>query len=103
MPPDLPLILADIQRIAGVLVNLVGNAAKFSPHGTQITLSASQQESNLLINISDEGPGIDIAIRTRVFDAFWQPEQRTEHYTKGAGLGLAICQGIIRLHRVIYG
>lgn len=96
--PDLPLILADIQRIAGVLTNLVGNAAKFSPPGTQITLSAFQQDNNLQVNASDEGPGIVAEIRSKVFETFWQPKQRTDHHTKGAGLGLAICQGIIMAH-----
>jgi len=96
--PDLPPILADVQRIAGVLVNLVGNAAKFSPPGTRITIFASQKDGSLQVDVSDEGPGIAVEIRTKVFETFWQPEQRTHHHIKGAGLGLAICQGIIMAH-----
>jgi len=96
--PGLPLILADVERIAGVLVNLVGNAAKFSPLGTPITVSAALHGNSLQINVSDEGPGIAANVRTKVFDIFWQSEQRTYQHTKGAGLGLAICKGIIRAH-----
>lgn len=96
--PDLPPILADIARITNVLVNLVGNAAKFSPPGTRITIFAAEQDSSLQVDVSDEGPGIAVEIRSKVFETFWQPEQQTHHHMKGAGLGLAICQGIITAH-----
>jgi PAS domain S-box-containing protein len=72
IPPDLPEISADATRIAQVIGNLVGNAAKFSPTQTQITMSAFQRDSVLQVNISDEGRGIPPAERGRVFEAFQQ-------------------------------
>ncbi|MBC7812386.1 MAG: PAS domain S-box protein, partial [Burkholderiales bacterium] len=98
VPFDLPPILADIQRISGVLVNLVGNAVKFSPIGTRITVSAGQQDTMIQVNVSDEGPGIAVENREKVFEIFWQPELLTSRNSKGLGLGLAICRGIITAH-----
>lgn len=96
--PDLAPILADEQRITQVLVNLVGNAAKFSPPGTQITLAAAQHETTVQVDVSDEGSGIALENREKVFETFWQPERLTSGNMKGLGLGLAICQGIIAAH-----
>ncbi len=95
---DLPPILADVRRIAEVLVNLVGNASKYTPPATPITLSAESHGAYLQINVSDEGPGIPIQNRERVFEAFLQLENIPEQQGKGLGLGLAICKGLIEAH-----
>jgi len=98
VPSDLPLILADMQRIAGVLVNLVGNGAKFSPSGTRITISAVQLGDNIRVDVSDEGIGIAVEDREKVFVTFWQHEYSVSPSAQGIGLGLAICRGIIMAH-----
>jgi PAS domain S-box-containing protein len=97
--PDLPPVMADAQRIANVIVNLVGNATKYAPPGTQIILSATQQENTIRVNVSDEGPGIPIENREKIFDIFWQSEKPTAQHSKGAGLGLAICKSIVNAHK----
>lgn len=96
-PAALPLVLADSQRIAQVLVNLVGNAAKYAPLGTRITVSAHQQTDCVQFEIADEGEGIPLDDRVHVFEAFRQLERKQES-AKGAGLGLAICKGLVEAH-----
>jgi PAS domain S-box-containing protein len=96
--PNLPLVLVDMQRIAEVLVNLVGNATKYAPPATQITLSATTHETDLQVNVSDEGPGIPVENREKVFEAFRQLENSTSQQMKGLGLGLAISKGLIEAH-----
>jgi two-component system, OmpR family, sensor histidine kinase KdpD len=96
--PDLPPMMADMQRIAEVLVNLVSNAVKYAPRATLITVSATAQGANLQINVSDEGPGIPIDNRESVFEAFLQLENSPLEQGKGLGLGLAICKGLIEAH-----
>jgi len=94
---DLPPILADPQRMMQVIGNLVDNATKFSPKHTTITVSASQIGNELQVNVSDEGSGIPVEDRIRIFEAFRQIDT-VGRTTKGAGLGLAICKGIIEAH-----
>lgn len=95
--PDLPAISADPDRIAQVISNLVSNAVKFSPPQSQISIAAFQREGKVQVNISDQGPGIPASERTNVFEAFRQLDM-TSRNSKGAGLGLAICKGIIDAH-----
>lgn len=92
-----PLVMADELRIAQVLVNLVGNAVKFSSAGTPITLSIRQREDFVQIDLSDEGIGIPLEARDYIFEVFRQ-EKHPEIHSKGAGLGLAICKGLIEAH-----
>lgn len=96
-PADLPALLFDRQRIAQVLVNLVGNAVKFAPPGTTITISAQQRESVVQVDVSDEGEGIPEGQHHIIFEAFRQGE-RAGARQQGAGLGLAICKGIVDAH-----
>ena len=96
IPTDLPPILGDEQRIAQVLVNLVENAAKYSPKQTRITVSGSHVDSSVQIDVSDEGEGIPPEDRQLVFEAFRQIHRRPTQ--KGAGLGLAISKGLVEAH-----
>jgi two-component system, chemotaxis family, CheB/CheR fusion protein len=95
---DLPPVMVDAQRIAQVLVNLVDNAAKYSPPSGRITLSAVAREDNLQVNVVDEGPGIPVENRESVFEAFLQLENSLTQQGTGLGLGLAICKGLIEAH-----
>nr|PZN55432.1 MAG: hypothetical protein DIU68_08420 [Chloroflexota bacterium] len=93
---ELPWVLVDRDRIAQVLVNLVSNATKHAPPATRITISAYPENAWLRIDVSDEGPGIPDEARDYIFEAFRQVE--TAHAKKGAGLGLAICKGLVERH-----
>jgi PAS domain S-box-containing protein len=97
VPTDLPPVTMDSQRIAQVVVNLVANAAKFSPPHSRITVAARRQGQTVQIDVSDEGDGIAQKDRAWVFEAFRQAERRGGRQ-RGAGLGLAICKGLVEAH-----
>ncbi len=94
----LPLVLADTKRIGQVLVNLVRNASTYAPEGTDISISANVRKNFLQINVSDQGPGIVPAEYKRVFEAFRRGILMENGAAKGAGLGLAICKGLVEAH-----
>ncbi|CAG0935771.1 Alkaline phosphatase synthesis sensor protein PhoR [Thermoflexales bacterium] len=98
LPPHLPPVKADSRRVAQVITNLVNNAVKYSPPQTSITLSVMPYSaSEVKVSISDEGVGIPPEARARVFEAFQQLQQGRSD-SSGAGLGLAICRGLIESH-----
>jgi PAS domain S-box-containing protein len=97
VPTDLPLLYVDRRRMAQVVVNLVNNAMKYSSTGTPITLTARAQNDEIEVRISDQGIGIPIEEREQVFEAFYQREDHLIRRT-GAGLGLAICKGLVEEH-----
>ena len=98
IPQDLPIIMTDPQRLAQVLLNLVGNAAKYSPPNTSITVTAQIKGSEIQIDVADEGAGIPLQQRAMVFEAYRQLEDKAWQSIKGSGLGLAICKGLIEAH-----
>ena len=98
LPADLPPIYADAKRIAQILENLIHNAADYSPEGTRITLSAVVREKYIMVSVIDQGPGIPAAERKRVFEAFRRGINEDSTISKGAGLGLAICKGLVEAH-----
>ncbi|MEM6355518.1 MAG: GAF domain-containing sensor histidine kinase [Pseudomonadota bacterium] len=83
----------DARRIEQVLINLVGNAAKFT-HSGEIVLSAELSEGRLLLRVSDTGPGIPEAARRRIFARFGRGDAVAEDGQRGFGLGLAICREV---------
>lgn len=88
-------VLADRDRVAQVLSNLVGNAAKFTPEGGRIRLSTEVREREVRFCVSDTGPGIDQQDLPHIFDRFWQVRRVRRG---GVGLGLAISKGIVEAH-----
>jgi signal transduction histidine kinase len=95
IPKDLPAIYGDGQRIAQVITNLVGNANKYSPPRTTITVSARRMQELVQVDVADQGFGIPPQERRRIFEAFHQLENKSGSQMRGAGLGLAICKGLI--------
>lgn len=93
---ELPLVPMDDLLIEQVLVNLVENAAKYSPAGSPIELSARAEDDRLTMEIADRGPGLPPAELDRVFEKFYRSANSSGR--AGAGLGLAICRGVIELH-----
>ncbi|MEW5931021.1 MAG: ATP-binding protein [Gemmatimonadota bacterium] len=91
----LPPVVADRERVLQVLANLVGNALKFTPPGGRIDLSAERAPEGVRIAVADTGPGIAPENLPHVFDRFWKTQGGNRH---GAGLGLAICKGIVEAH-----
>ena len=98
LPARLPLVLADTKRISQVLVNLVRNASTYAPKGSEISVSANVRKDFLQINVSDQGPGILPAEYKRVFEAFRRGAKMENSAVQGAGLGLAICKGLVEAH-----
>jgi K+-sensing histidine kinase KdpD len=95
---ELPPLEIDDVRIAEVLTNLVENAAKFSDDNTNIYVQAQNGGKEICVSVADEGIGIPPELHQRIFERFFQGEGRKAGRRKGAGLGLAICQGIIEAH-----
>jgi two-component system sensor histidine kinase KdpD len=95
---NLPPINADKKRISQVLVNLVRNAATYSPKGTEITISTRKRGNFVQVCVSDQGPGIPSADHRSVFRAFQRGLQAENSSIQGAGLGLAICKGLVEAH-----
>lgn len=95
-PSDLPLVRVDATLIEQVLANLLENAAKHTPPGTPIQLSARCDRDVLLVSVEDEGPGLPPGDPEALFAKFQRG--RSEGSVTGVGLGLAICRAIVRLH-----
>ncbi len=98
LPDNLPLISADPLRITQVLCNLVDNAIKFTPPGGSITISARELPREVAFSVSDTGIGIAASELEKIFERFYQIKSPARPTQDGAGLGLAICREIIRLH-----
>lgn len=95
VPPDLPSVLADRDRVLQLFTNLVDNALKFTPPGGRIVLSASRSTEDVEFSISDTGPGLPADELPHLFDRFWQARRSR---IAGVGLGLAIARGIVEAH-----
>jgi len=98
VPPDLPQIKMDGEKIIQALRNLIGNAVKFTPEGGHITISAQSMEKGLRISVADTGPGIPKEDIDAIFDKFQQVAITSYNKIKGTGLGLAIVKHIVNAH-----
>ncbi len=94
IPSDLPMIRVDPVLFEQVLFNLLDNAAKYAPQESAIRLDGRADEYNVMIEVSDEGPGIPSADLDRVFDTFYRV-RKGDQVRAGTGLGLSICRGFV--------
>jgi len=94
IPPDLPLIWVDGLLMEQVLVNLLENAARHTPAGTDVAVTAAVDGPTVRISVRDSGPGIPLGSEDLVFEKFFRAGTSAE----GSGLGLAICRAIVQLH-----
>jgi len=96
IPPGLPPVLADAERVQQVVTNLVHNAIKFTPAGGQVTVSAAAQRGEVVISVRDTGVGIPAADLPRIFERFYKADRARRR--GGTGLGLAIAKHIVQGH-----
>ena len=94
----LPPIYVDGVQIQQVFVNLLDNAIKFSPPESPIQITASLAAETLEVRVSNTGDGIPSDELNRIFDRFYRVQSGRSYGTPGAGLGLAICKGIVEAH-----
>ena len=95
LPPALPPVAADRERVLQVFSNLGGNALKFTPEDGRVEIRATGRDTVVEFAVRDTGPGITSEELPHVFDRFWQ---RSKAGRAGVGLGLAIAQGIVEAH-----
>jgi signal transduction histidine kinase len=98
LPPELPTAKGDERRITQVLLNLVGNAIKFTDKG-RVSINVSSSPECLTVAVCDTGPGIAKSNQTKIFEEFQQADSSTTKEKGGTGLGLAISRRIIEMHK----
>jgi len=98
LPPKLPVLQGDRDKITLALHNLLGNALKYTPKGGQVTVSISADTSQLAFEVVDTGIGIGHQDRERIFEKFYRAKNARAANITGSGMGLALAREIIRLH-----
>jgi PAS domain S-box-containing protein len=96
-PPEFPVILGDESRLEQVFYNLLSNALKYSPKGGEISITGQVMPGQLVVCVSDEGPGIAPEDIPHIFDRFYRSSDASRK-TKGAGLGLFLARAVIEAH-----
>ncbi len=96
-PADFPLVHADESRLSQVLSNLLSNAVKYSPKGGRILVEGRVREKDVVVSVSDEGPGIPPSDIPHIFERFYRASH-TARTTQGAGLGLYLAKAIVEAH-----
>lgn len=96
-PNDFPVILGDDHRLAQVLSNLIANSIKYSPKGGTIRVKGSVRSEQVIVCVSDQGPGIASEDLPHVFDRFYRATEASRT-TKGAGLGLYLARAVVEAH-----
>ncbi len=96
LPAEIPLLFVDELLIEQVFINLFENAARYTPPGTKICVSAAIEGKWLVISVSDNGPGFAPGLEEQIFDKFYRASDADSG--RGSGLGLAICRAIVNAH-----
>jgi signal transduction histidine kinase len=97
LAPEVDLIDGDERRLRQVVFNLLSNAVKFTPAGGSIAVASSRVDGEVLVTVTDTGPGIAPEDRERIFDEFQQTDVGVEQ-REGTGLGLALSKRLVELH-----
>lgn len=99
IPPDLPLIRVDNAMLPQVIHNLIDNALRHTPSDTPIDIAAWTTDASIIVKVADQGPGLTDDERSRVFQRFYRGRAAEPTSNRGGiGLGLTICEGIIKAH-----
>ncbi|ODU01418.1 MAG: two-component sensor histidine kinase [Planctomycetes bacterium SCN 63-9] len=96
IPEDLPLVFVDGLLMEQAFINLLENAARYTPRKSRIAISASLESQSIRIVFSDDGPGIPSGSEERIFEKFYRATSNDAG--RGSGLGLAICRAIVKAH-----
>lgn len=97
-PHNFPTVLGDEERLTQVLSNLLSNAIKYAPGGGAVTVRGRVEPEQVIISVSDEGPGIAAADLPRVFDRFYRGDFELTKRVKGTGLGLFLAKAVVEAH-----
>jgi two-component system sensor histidine kinase BaeS len=98
IPPDLPDINIDPQRMAQAIGNLVNNAIKYTSKGDSVTVAAGMKDASVWIRVHDSGPGIPLEEQARIFEPFYRGTQK-QRIKQGMGLGLSIARDVVQAHQ----
>jgi two-component system sensor histidine kinase VicK len=98
-PEDLPLIVGDRSRLEQVMMNVIGNAIKYTPDGGHIWVTAGVEENTVWMDVSDDGIGIPEKDRERIFERFYRVDKARSRESGGTGLGLSIAREIVERHK----
>jgi signal transduction histidine kinase len=98
VPSDLPQVMANADALATALINLLDNACKYSEAGQPVVLRAQARNGSVLLSVQDHGTGIAARETKKIFDPFYQVDQRLSRKGGGCGLGLSIVQSIVHAH-----
>lgn len=97
-PESLPLIVGDRSRLEQVMMNIIGNAVKYTPDGGHIRITAGSAENLVWMEVCDDGIGIPEKDRAHIFDRFYRVDKARSRESGGTGLGLSIAQEIVQRH-----
>ena len=97
-PESLPLIVGDRSRLEQVMMNVIGNAVKYTPDGGHIAITAGSTEAEVWMEVCDDGIGIPEKDRDRIFDRFYRVDKARSRESGGTGLGLSIAREIVQRH-----
>ena len=95
---SLPLIVGDRSRLEQVMMNVIGNAIKYTPDGGHIRITAGSTEDSVWMDVCDDGIGIPEKDRERIFDRFYRVDKARSRESGGTGLGLSIAREIVQRH-----
>lgn len=98
LPDDLLMARMDVRLIVQVIINIINNAIKYTPAGSQIVLRAERWGSMVEVSIADDGPGISDEAKAHLFDMFYTASQGKADNRRGLGLGLSLCRSIVSAH-----
>jgi two-component system, OmpR family, phosphate regulon sensor histidine kinase PhoR len=98
-PASLPKIKGDREKLHQVMLNLISNACKYSPAGSQVTIGAKTAGDEVIIAVQDEGIGIPADLRLKVFERFYRVDNSDRRMVGGTGLGLSLVKDIVEAHR----
>jgi two-component system phosphate regulon sensor histidine kinase PhoR len=96
--PKFQFLYADPLRLESILRNLIENSIKYAGEDAQIKVEVNKNGKEVVFHVRDNGPGIPQKEGERVFERFYRVDDSLTRLTSGAGLGLAICQGLVRAH-----
>jgi histidine kinase len=98
LPPDLPLVQADEDRVGQVLLNLIGNALQYTPTEGEVRVSATPHGDEVEVSVTDTGLGIPAEHLPHIFDRFYRVDRSRSRRAGGSGIGLTIAKRLVEAH-----